>query len=58
MGRIAMPKVTITRRTKAEENEEGMQSCRYCPMGTGGYKVESDEGTYYVCEKHKVEYKL
>jgi len=35
-----------------------LQSCRYCPIGIGTYKVESDEGTYYVCEDHKKDYNL
>ena len=31
------------------------QSCRYCFIGVGLYRLDSDEGAFYVCEKHKQE---
>jgi hypothetical protein len=31
------------------------QSCRYCFIGVGLYRIDSDEGTYYICEKHREE---
>ena len=59
MGRImSEQQITITKVTE-EDIKKGLgNSCRYCPMGMGKYKVESNEGTYYVCEKHKQEHKL
>jgi len=34
------------------EDEEFGNSCRYCPVGVGIYRVESEEGIYYLCEEH------
>ena len=31
------------------------QSCRYCFVGVGFYRLDSDEGAFYVCEKHRQE---
>lgn len=58
MGRIIRMIFSVKKQTKKEVNSEGLQSCRWCPIGTGSYKVESDEGTYYVCKKHKKEFKI
>jgi len=36
-----------------EEEKEYQSSCRFCNVGVGVYKCESEEGTFWVCEKHK-----
>lgn len=44
--------------TEKEVNKPEHNSCRYCPMGMGKYKIEANGEIYYVCEKHKKELKL
>ncbi len=31
------------------------QSCRYCSMGGSLYRIDSEEGTFYVCLNHRIE---
>ncbi len=35
--------------------QEG-NSCRFCPMGMGRYKIIENNETSYLCEKHYQEY--
>ena len=58
MGGIIDMKLKIKKQSQEEIDMLGLQSCRWCPVGIGAYKVESDEGTYYVCEKHRKEHRL
>lgn len=37
------------------KNQLTFQSCRYCGIGGSLFRVDSEEGTYYVCESHKKE---
>lgn len=34
------------------KNKNSFQSCRYCQIGGSLYRIDSDEGVFYVCEKH------
>ena len=38
-----------------KNKNQTFQSCRYCFIGVGLYRVDSDEGAYYVCEEHRKE---
>ena len=38
---------------KLKTKNSSFQSCRYCFAGGSLYRIDSEEGTYYVCEEHK-----
>lgn len=38
---------------RLRNKNQTFQSCRYCSIGGSLYRVDSEEGTYYVCEGHK-----
>lgn len=40
---------------KLRSKNSTFQSCRYCFIGGSLYRVDSGEGTYYVCEKDREE---
>jgi hypothetical protein len=40
---------------KLRSKNSTFQSCRYCFIGVGLYRIDSEEGSYYVCEKHREE---
>lgn len=53
MGVVSLKEGRSEMRLRAKNSV--FQSCRYCFIGGGLYRVDSDEGTYYVCEKHREE---
>ncbi len=36
-----------------KNKNSSFQSCRFCNIGGSLYRVDSDEGTFYVCEDHR-----
>ncbi len=43
------------RNLKVRSKNKTFQSCRYCCVGGSLYRIDSEEGVYYVCEKHRTE---
>lgn len=51
-------KPKIKRQISMEEIKDGQgSSCRFCPMGMGTHEIESDDGTYYLCDDHLQKFK-
>lgn len=38
---------------KIRNKNSVFQSCRYCHIGDSLFRVDSEEGTFYVCGKHR-----
>jgi len=38
---------------KLRAKNSDFQSCRFCDVGGSLYRVDSEEGTYYLCDRHR-----